>query len=253
MVAVLTSSARRRILIPAPPVEDPPLTGLIWRVRADTDVYQATDYTSPVTTDGDIVASWKSFAAGAQAADHLVQNTEGNRPAWKTNRINGHPSVLSDSVDDAMPSVGAVAHGIGTGAFTGVMVVRFTSVGEAYQGVAQNGSFAPAFYSSNNPAKPNFYWAGDHLFATTLSAGTWYYFFVQRRASDNLVRLWVNGSLDANSFTLSNSMGDAVQLILAEGAAGTNNGKCEIAERLIYTTEVDRTEMNAYIDSRYNL
>lgn len=253
MVAVLTTSSRRRVLIPAPPVEDPPLTGLVFRVRATDEAYTDTGSTTPVASDGDAVASWKSIAAGAQAADHLQQATLGNRPAWKTGRINGHPSILSDSVDDAMSSVGSLAHGIGSGAFTSTIVVRFTSVGDAYQGVRQNGVFAPALYSSDNPAKVNFYWTTDHKFDTTITAGTWYYLFLQRRASDNLIRLWINGTLDANSFTISTSMSDGTQLFFAEGSGGTNNGKCEIAESLLYTTEADRTEMNGYIASRYGL
>jgi hypothetical protein len=247
----------------AGPVAGPPAAGLAWWVRADLGVYQDLPGTLPATVDGQPVAFWEDQAPLGREA---VQATALDRPVWKPGAIAGKPSLLSDAgaAPAALPHLASapLAHGIGAGAFSIYAVARVASLvpPSFYHALWQNGVYAPGLFlvgqgvgTTVQPVLIN--GASESPFAAVLSTGSWNTLLVTRRASDNLVRCWVNGALDPTSYTLAFTAAGSAQTVLAKNDSG--NAVVEVAEVGLYSACVETTgqksELDAYLLARYGL
>lgn len=115
MGRLITPLRRRRSILPDA------VPGLQLWLRADAGVYQDSAGTTPAAADGDPVGRWADQSGNGK---HATQGTAAKRPTWKTNQLNGLPSVRGDGVDDHLRS---------TLDLTGVSVCRIFAV---YRSVA---------------------------------------------------------------------------------------------------------------------
>ena len=72
------------------------VTGIYAWYRADLGTYQTVSG-SAATADGNPVGEWQDQSGNGY---HLAQSTSGNRPALKTNILNGHPVLRFDGSND---------------------------------------------------------------------------------------------------------------------------------------------------------
>jgi hypothetical protein len=191
------------------------------------------------------LTTWPDSSGNGRDA---TQSTAGNKPLYKTAILSGQPVVRFDATDDRMATA-SIAHGVGAGDFTWVVVARVTNAAANYSPIMANGSFAPALYFHDN--RINLYWAADHSWTNTVTAdNTWYTILVSRSGTDVSLRL--NGADDGVPFSLNNNMANAVMHLGFDGSGGALGG--DEAELLFYDTALDATQtanIEGYLRSKY--
>jgi hypothetical protein len=77
------------------------LTGLVgwWDANATSSLAQTSTGATAVTANDDPVAYWGDLSGNGR---NLTQTTNNNRPLWKTNSINGKPSLSFDGSNDSL-------------------------------------------------------------------------------------------------------------------------------------------------------
>lgn len=195
--------------------------------------------------DNDPIATWPdSSGNGRDATQAIVLN----RPLYKTSVLNGKPTARFDALISRM-STASIAHGVGTGGFTWVVVARTVNAAANYSPIMANGSFAPALYFHDN--RINLYWTADHGFTgTTTTDNTWYTILIERDGTNVTLRL--NGADDGTTFSLNNNMANAAVNIGFDGSGGALNG--DIAEIIFYNAALDATQtanVENYLRTKY--
>lgn len=97
---------------------------------------------TPVTANDDPVGR-----ANSDGTSNATQATETKRPLAKTDIINGKSVIKGDYSDDTLVTA-SIAHGIGTGDFYAIMVVRTIAVGRNYNGIFKIGTFEVNLYQA---------------------------------------------------------------------------------------------------------
>jgi hypothetical protein len=223
-------------LNPIPPFSPSDIAGLLLWLKADA-----------ITglNDGDPVVTWPDSSGNGRDA---TQGAAGNRPTYETAVLNGKPVVRFDATDDRLATA-SIAHGIGAGDFTWVVVAQVANAAANYSPIMANGSFAPALYFHDN--RINLYWAADHGFTgTTTADNTWYTILIKRLGTDVTLRL--NGADDGTPFSLNNNMANAAMNLGFDGSGGALGG--DEAELLFYNSALDATEtanIESYLRSKY--
>lgn len=196
-------------------------------------------------SDNDPVTTWPDSSGNGRDA---TQGTAGNKPTYKTSILNGEPVVRFDATNDRMATA-SIAHGVGTGGFTWIVVARTVNAAANYSPIMANGSFAPALYFHAN--RINLYWGADHGFVgTTTADNTWYTILIERDGTDVTLRL--NGVDDGTTFSLADNMANAVMHVGFDGSGGALNG--DIAEILFYSATLDASQVanvESYLRSKY--
>jgi hypothetical protein len=245
----------------APAQPSGPVTDLAWRVRADTGVFPDAGSGTPATVDGSPVAVWDDL--GPHYAE-ARQSHPALQPQWRTNRINGQPAVEASGTQFLLTSI-PVSLGItmtgAASAFSVYAVVRFTAV-DAGQCIWAGNFDAINFYGNVPPllGGPHAQFTVNgylHDFSVPLAAGAWYYLLVTRRASDRLLRLWINGALDPAADINPQAPPDQPLILFATNTEGADPMKGEIAEFGLYygcvETSGQKAALDAYILGRYGL
>lgn len=234
----------------------PPSSNLIFWLKADAGRWTDTGGTTAANSDGDLVARWDDQSGNG---NHVTQATGGNRPVLKLAIMNSLPVLRCGvSTGISMATSGSISHGIGTGDFWMAAVwQRTAALGDnAYQTALSIGSFAPAFYGrGQGQESSDFYLGGNHQFATAVVRGGSY--LVEMARVSGTVKSYQGSSgavpvLDANTFSLSNSIGNAAFSVFNDGSNSQLQG--DLAEVLLYTTSLnstDQTTLENYLRAKW--
>ncbi len=144
----------------------------------------------------------------------------------------------------------SIAHGIGTGDFLVSFSLLHTSPVNAENALACFGSYAPSFYSrtTSGGAKPAMFFGGYRVFATTLTAGQRYVITFAR--TSGVLRCWVNGTLDATTFSVATSIPTSAIALINDDVNGFASTNDCVAEFIFCKSGVDATARAAIIASQ---
>jgi len=144
----------------------------------------------------------------------------------------------------------SITHGIGTGDFLASFALVYTSPVNAENGIASFGSYAPSFYSKTNSggAKPALYFGAYRVFATTLTSGQKYVITFGRESG--VLKCWVNGVLDATTFSVSTSIPTSAIALVNDDVNGLGSTNDCVAEFLFFKSGIDSTARSAIIASQ---
>ena len=194
----------------------------------------------------DPVGTWTDSSGNGKDA---TQATSDNKPVFKTGVINTLPVVRFDGTNDRLVTA-SITHGVGTGDMFYASVVKTATVGGAtgYKCMQDLGTDSPAFFINN--AKLDYYLAGDKQFATTLTSTTWYTFIVRRFGGT--LEAYINGTLDATTFSNSANIASAALTLGSEGGGGQYFNS-DMAEILFGKTlsNNDRDSLTTYLRAKY--
>lgn len=237
-------SHRRTVTAPFTPIGVP--TIFAWW-RSDSGLYTDSAKTTLCVNDGDAVGAWADVSGNGH---DLLQATAGNKPVYKTNRLNGFPSVLFNR---------AIPQNIQTATFTAltnytvITVLRFASHGTNYRRYWETQA-ATAFLS--NDATNNKHGIGPGtgtLFGSlTLTIATWYR-LAELVGSSN-VKTYNNNAIDLNNANSTSSMTQFAMGDPTTGEADQMDG--DIVEMVVYSSKLgtaDLTKVDNYLKSRYGL
>jgi hypothetical protein len=166
--------------------------------------------TTPVSADGDLIYKANDKSGNNR---HLTQSVSGQRPSYKINILNSKPiGRFWGSFNNTFTIMNTVsiAHSIGTGNFYFIVVYIRKEANSDLKGLAANGTYAPAFYTTlAATGEAGIYWTNAaKQFATKTVNGNAY--IVEYLRDNGVLKCYVNGVLDANTFAVSTSMADAV-------------------------------------------
>lgn len=188
--------------------------------------------------NNDPVTTWTDSSGNGRNG---TQTTASKKPLYKTNQINGLPSLFFDATDDGMTTTSSL-----TGAYTAFCVWRTQAASgnrRAIQGAVNNWLMGP--YNGLNQL-----YNGSFINGGTASANTWYY--ATGYGSPGSAGLYVNGVLTTGG---SSTAPGQIDIGGAVGAfAEPLNG--DIAEIIVYSAVLTAAQIeivHAYIRSKYNL
>jgi hypothetical protein len=192
------------------------------------NIFQDAAKTTPVTADGDDIGAVVDRSGNSRDA---VQATAGNKPHYKVNIQNGLSMALS-TVDSVL-NTASIAHGIGTGDFLWVGVVRRTvQSSTADYAICTNGVYDPALFTRYSTDKASYYWGGYQNFTTVFSDNTTY--LVEFRRVSGKIYLTINGVDDATVIDNTTSFANAVFTLMNETSGGGGGLVGYMGEWLFY-------------------
>ena len=238
-------------------------TGLRWWLKANANVYSNAGTT--LAANGSTVQQWNDLAT----ANHASQVTAGNRPTYRTNRINGYPTL--DFTGNHFLTAGAVS-GVGANeSFYMFLVFKQNSyiLGAPTDG---SGSFLidrtpennelMSFkmvtgnkynYQSRNNGGGNL---GGPVSATVAPTGIFtiadYY-----RIFGTEFGIYLDGRQDVTLTTGASDAINGVRVQIGRHAVGVNQGmNGEMAEIVLYNTALstaDRRKVDSYLALKYGI
>jgi hypothetical protein len=229
---------------PRPKFQPTFINGCVLWLRADVGAFTDTGRTTPVASDGDLIAGWQDYSGQGK---HLSQSTSSKRPTWKVNIAGGRPVARLDGVDDFMDAGSAVLSG--ASAFTALIVHKTTgdniwaggipAVTNNQLRIGQGGTYTLSMFDgANNP-----------ISLTAAPARTvWTVATYQ-----NGPHFWVNGVSRDNAGTIGN-MSEQRFFIDFGGTTAPVNG--DVAEIIIYNvaiTTAQRQQVERYLSRRFAL
>jgi hypothetical protein len=235
----------------------PPLTNLQLWLEADVGLYTDTGGTTPVASDGDLVARWNDQSGNGH---DFQQATSGNRPAWKTSVLNGKPVArFTNTNSNNLASIASVSHGIGAGDFWLATVIYAPNVPTPpnYTALFSNGGYAPSLNVPHGN-HPNIYWGGDHFFSLTMEEITKTQYLIEVARISGTVKLWSTSvgtvpTLDATTYSIATAMANAV-LHLGWDTSGSDYYSGDIAEIMLYSASLNSTDqatLENYLRHKY--
>jgi len=203
---------------------------------------------SLVLSDGTAVSSWSDSSGNGYTAS---QATGTLQPLYHTNRINGKPAVTWDRSNDRLTTT-SVNHNIGTGDFTVIGVIRSPAANVGYSSLVTTGVGGnPGFYFDQRQV--DVYWGADKRFSSVVLAdNTTYLLYIQRVGST--ISVYVNGSLDASSYTVATSLANGVWYLGNEDSGTVATSNFDIGELVLYSASFDskqRAQLQVYFNERY--
>lgn len=240
----MISARRRHILLGRQPWT-PLALGPTAYANPDQPLYQDTGTSTPATADGDPVGNEPDQSGHGYNAT----GTTTARPLLKLATQNGRNTLLYNGTANflATPSI---THGVGTGGFWWVIAAK-VGASATYRTMMHIGGGAPGFYQHS--LKLNLFWNTDHVFDTTLVAGTFHLFEVLRAGTT--IKAYIDGVQEATTFTFSNSMAAGVMQY------GSDNGSADffnsnIGQQLFYAfapSAAQRTQLINYLGTYYGV
>jgi hypothetical protein len=224
---------------------DPDISGLVeWFDFSDAaTLFKDTARTVPVTAESDMIAG----VADKANSNHLAQSTEASRPIYDLD-VQNELSAAYFGTEERLLTSGSVSHNIGTGDFYMVAVNRYDGVRNLAT-LWSNGSYSPALYHQQNGTM-RIYWGGYYNFTTVNTVGN---HIIEFYRESGVVKLAVDGVLDATTLSISTSMGNAVTILGEDGAADLFGG--HIFEFRLYSTlpsASERTALRAFLDYKWS-
>lgn len=198
-------------------------------------------------SDGDDVSQWDDSSGNG---NHLKQGTAANKPHYKTGILNGEPVVRGTKDLSKLTTDSNVAHGIGTGDFTWVVVGMITNNNDGYRCFMSNGAYSPGIFVHDNLR--DFYWGGGNLF-NKVPVNDTYYIHVLRRTSGTIT-LNINGVEDATTPAVATSMADAKLSAFWSGSSHIMDG--DIAEIIGYDSSIsddDMSSLESHLGTKYDI
>lgn len=184
--------------------------------------------TTPVTADADLIGAVEDRSGNGRDA---TQATGGKLPYYKTNIQNGLSMALQSENINTLATA-SISHGIGTGNFLWMGVVKMGTVGASPFAVCTNGSYAPSLKLQGSTLNhAGIYWASDIPFTNLLLSDTVYLVELYRNAGE--ISLVINGVTDATVLSVATSMPNGVLYILQDG--GYSAARPYLGEWLTYT------------------
>lgn len=136
-------------------VSGPDFSNTVFSLDASdfSTLFQDAAGTIPVTANNDPVGR-----ANSSGASNATQSTDTKRPLAKTNIINGRSVIQGDYSDDTLVTA-SISHGIGTGDFYMILVIRTLGVGRNWNSVVKIGTlevslYQPYFFLNNYETYP---------------------------------------------------------------------------------------------------
>lgn len=189
-------------------------------------------------SDGDPIASCTDYSLLANPA---IQATLAKKPTYKTNRVNGLPSILFDGSDDILQSA-AFASGTLSQPITAYLVVKYTTA--AAKSILHGLDFINRVaLAINSPGANNLdVFAGSDTTTVSGTLSTWQIWEIQWNAGSSFARIGT-ASPSANVSAGSNVLGG---ITLGSNFSGTATVAGELAEVLYFNAAASVVRANAY-------
>lgn len=216
----------------------------LWLDGSDiTTLYTDSAMTTPVTSDDDVVGAWKDKSGNGY---HATQTVTANKPLYKTTVQNGLSIIRFDGNDRLTLGGGLPV------SQTVAAVYRRTAAGD-YRHQAFGGSQAWGYPATTNwIAYNNWLLAGGWRSGSAWNNLLWHIsVWVLTTAN---AKVYLDSALDltyTNTLVLGN-----VQAIGSYRSAGTNYLYGDIAELIVYETELsteDRQSVETYLNNKWSI
>lgn len=219
------------------------LSGLMAWFKGDAGTFKDAGVT-PATADGDVVKQWNDQSGNnkhATSPDNLVLKTGANG-------INGLPILQTiSSMYLATPSI---AHGIGTGNFWWLAVIKRTATTGGWQPVAANGSYAPGFYMRGSTSTHMaLYNGGEYAFTSVISSAA---HILEFGRASGVFSAVVDGTADATTFTSNVSIANAALDLLSDSY--NFNNSMGLGEFIFYNnkpSDINLGKLRTYLNGRW--
>ncbi len=219
------------VYTPLTPLPTVPTTGLLAQWKGDS---------IPLgTVDDDLITDWSDSSGNG----HTAHASSGHKPAYAAWWFDNWPSIKTGLPNSMLTDT--IAHAIGTGDMAFACVIAGVSFEGNERCIASNGAYSPGFYVSQS--HPYIYWGASKPFATTLANDTPYILYFERVSG--VFSCYVNGVLDATTYTITTSMADAAWTLFDDTTGGYFNYRC--AEILLYSGSGQRAAILNYLNSKY--
>jgi len=196
-------------------------------------------------TDNDPVGTWADQSGNGR---DLIQSTAGNKPLYKTNIINGYPSVRFDGTDDYMDVDFSPDLAIPYSLF---MVFAFVASPSGTRVIYS--SINSDYHYARVDAAPSYIYNGTQLNATAGINNTSFHYILHK---------WNTSSSDhrldaaSNTGTTSNVALPGLRVAEYYASLGTYTSNIQVAEIIIYSEAIsnaNRDTVESYITTKYAL
>lgn len=187
--------------------------------------------------------------------NHIRQPTLLNRPIWKSNAVNSHPSLVFDGINKW---IGGTTNGLITNpSYDWVFYIVFKTVSwTTGRYIYQNGTS----YLSYNTSTPNFGINGNNHWSE-VPIDTWVVMSFRATSysttlTSNAVRSYRNNAGEKTEVRLNGSYGNFSSLSLGGSNTGTVLSNIEFAEAILFFDIIDDNLHQSYIDmliKKYNI
>lgn len=227
----------------------------LW-LSADVTVYTDTGLTTPVVSDGDLVAGWKDRSG---VGHNFTQGTAGSRPSYRLAVRNGKPVIRFDGVDNLMTNAALLSTYITDTAYTVFAVFKATvlnSAGATTYGndglIADTGAYF-GLYLKNTPRVSIYNWDGaDHAAHQTIN--TTDFNVIQARHESGNLYISKNGGADSSPTVSGGTDNLGGTMVLGADRLGAIFFDGDLAELIIYNVALssgDRTGVTNYLRNKY--
>lgn len=229
------------------------IAGLAQWLKADDGLYTDTGLSTPVASDGDLVAGWQDKSGSGR---HMTQSTSGNRPAYKVSILNSKPVVRFDGSNDVLAGANLTA----LSAAEAFIVVK---IGQADP--PPSGSGTGLWHYGSDPQATHYPYSDGNVydnFGTNSRKGlgnptpaldAFRLYNVTTKSGGWTAR--IDGTQVYT--TASNTVGFRSSCELGSGLSGSGPAFIgDVAEVIIYSAELsagDRDVVEAYIAAKYGL
>jgi hypothetical protein len=203
--------------------------------------------------DGDVVQTWKDLSGNGT---DLIQNTAANKPIYKTNIVNGKPTVRFDGVASTMPILPGTSITTIAQPFTYVIVAQENDLTVDTNCFMDTGNPTSIKFSgtyNTHPTDPNKYLmdSGTGVYAGTNADTNWHVYAVTWNSPNSYARKdGVTQVGPSNTGALS-----ATQIVVGSVNSGLDKFfHGDFAAALLYNKALSTTELNQigyYFASKY--
>jgi hypothetical protein len=187
---------------------------LVWYEDSTGLWYQDNPPTVPAVNDGDPV---KYDPDQSGAARNLIAPTDAKRPTLKKAAQNGRDTLLFDGTDDALAMPAILTHGIGTGDYWWLAVIKSPAAAASFRGFLSNGLSQPTLYVQSQHLMLWEGSSGKH-FSQNMALATWH--VVEQWRIAGTASAAVDGVVDATTFASSYSWPNLAFVVGNDNPAG---------------------------------
>mgnify|MGYP000442051077 CR=1 FL=1 len=208
----------------------------LWTDSARTDQVDAND---------DVVGAWDDKSGNG---NHLLQATTAQKPTYKTNTLNGKPTILGDGTADNMAASFALAKP--THVFIVAKAVTWTNGDRIYDGYSDNDM---ALHQTGTTPDIKIYAdAAGPVSDANMAVGTFYLVEAQFNGASS----WIKVADNAKSTGAVGTATDPDGLRLFASATSGGYGNLNIAEIVLCTGEItgsDLSDLRSYFNTEWGV
>lgn len=227
------------------------LTNLHEWFKADGLLYTDTGGTTPVASDGDLVARWNDAGPGGR---HATQSTSSKRPLYKTGGPNGKPFVRADGTDDHL--AGTASSWTGGHTYFIVYKAHTATASSDYlfcNNSGDGGGIIAGFEGSGMVE----YFASPRTNMGTSDSTTWaiYEFVDPATGAASAAQGLKNGTSTETATSATGLTHDRLTLFIQHNLSA-NPAQADIAELIVYSegkNSTDRGLVRAYLGAKYGI